>query len=142
MTIYSDGACSGNPGPAGLGVVLIRGERRTEISGWLGDGTNNIAELRAIEAALLRIEDMATPVDLYTDSSYSIGVLTQGWKAKANIPLVQRIRGIVARFQDLRFHWVRGHVGVEENERADALARTAIENRATEEEDILSEPPL
>lgn len=133
IVAWTDGACSGNPGPAGLGVVLIEAHQRTEISGWLGDGTNNIAELRAIEEALLHIPDPANPVDLYTDSSYSIGVLTKGWKAKANVDLIARIRGVVRRFSSLQMHWVRGHVGTEENECADALARAAVETRQSSE---------
>jgi len=126
---WTDGACSGNPGPAGLGVVLIEAHQRTEISGWLGEATNNIAELRAIEEALLHVPDPAVAVDLYTDSSYSIGVLVKGWKAKANKELIARIRGVVRRFPRLRLHWVRGHVGTEENECADGLARRAVETR-------------
>jgi len=129
IVAWTDGACSGNPGPAGLGAVLIEAHQRTEISGWIGEATNNIAELRAIEEALNHIPDAAMPVDLYTDSSYSIGVLTKGWKAKANKELIERIRGVVRQFTNLQMHWVKGHVGTEENECADELARRAVETR-------------
>ena len=132
IVIYTDGACSGNPGPAGYGVVIMQGETRREISGWIGDGTNNIAELEAIHAAMDQISDRSLVIELHTDSSYSIGVLTKGWKAKANQELIATMKEKVASFQSLRFHWVKGHVGIPENERADELARLAISTKETQ----------
>src|SRR5262244_1793599 len=124
---YTDGACTGNPGPMGIGVVLLSGLHRKEISEYLGPrGTNNIAELTAIERALEAIRDRNRPVIVYSDSSYAIGVLSSGWKAKANRELVERIRALVERFPNLRFVKVAGHAGVAENERCDQLAREAI----------------
>lgn len=126
---YTDGACSGNPGPAGLGVLWIcDGERRTA-SEYLGHATNNIAELRAIECALLGVDDRSRPLELYTDSQYAIGVLTKGWKAKANKELIASIRVLASEFVALRFHHVRGHSGDPCNEAVDALARAAIDSR-------------
>lgn len=124
--IYADGACSGNPGPAGVGVVLQDGARRRELSSFLGQGTNNIAELTAILEAADAIDDATRPVRMHTDSRYAIGVLTLGWKAKANVPLVQRAKQALARFADLEIIHVPGHAGVPLNERADALAVQAV----------------
>jgi ribonuclease HI len=123
---WTDGACSGNPGPAAIGVVLVCGDRRKEISEYLGEGTNNIAELSAVKRALESIRDRKRTVYLYSDSSYVIGLLKSGWKARANRELVEAIRALRARFPDLRLVKVAGHSGVKENERADALARDAI----------------
>src|SRR5690606_17377311 len=89
---YADGACSGNPGPAGLGVVLIEGDARRELSEYLGRATNNVAELMAILRVAEAVTDKDRPLHIYTDSSYAIGVLTKGWKAKANVELVAQVR--------------------------------------------------
>lgn len=131
IVIYTDGACTGNPGPAGIGVVILDGPERREISEYLGQGTNNIAELTAIERALEAVnpQGRGRPVLVHSDSSYAIGLLSKGWKAKANADLVTRIRGLARSFGDLRFVKVRGHSGVAENERCDELARTAINRR-------------
>jgi ribonuclease HI len=132
IVVYTDGACTGNPGPAGIGVVILDGKQRREISEYLGQGTNNIAELAAIERALEAVAapDRARPVLVHSDSSYAIGLLSKGWKAKANGELVARIRDLARGFSDLRFVKVRGHSGVAENERCDELARRAIDRRA------------
>lgn len=127
--VWTDGACSGNPGPAGLGVVIIDGEQRRELSEYLGEGTNNIAELMAILRGLEEVTDKRRPVIVYSDSAYSIGLLTQNWKAKANTELVMRLRALTKQFADLRFVKVAGHAGVELNERVDELARSAITRR-------------
>lgn len=132
IVLYTDGACSGNPGPAGLGVMMQDGEKKRELSGYLGVATNNIAELDAIRQGLMLIADKQRPVDLYTDSNYAIGVLTKGWKAKANTELVEEIRDLLEDFRNIRFHWVRGHMGHDGNERADELARLAIEKKKTQ----------
>ncbi len=130
IIVYTDGACTGNPGPAGLGAVIMDGDGREELSEYLGAGTNNIAELSAILRALevLDTDDArARPIRIHTDSSYSIGVLTKNWKAKANQELIAKLRDLAAKFRYLQFVKVKGHSGVPENERADELARQAIE---------------
>ena len=127
--VWTDGACTGNPGPAGLGVVVLDGAQRHERSEYLGHGTNNIAELTAVLRGLELITDRQRPVLVYTDSSYAIGVLSMGWKAKANVELVAEIRAAIATFRDVRFVKVPGHAGVPENERCDELARNAITSR-------------
>lgn len=130
VLVYCDGACSGNPGPAGLGVVMLWDDHRKELSEFLGHGTNNIAELTAI----LRAVEGAPPgrrIELYTDSTYSIGVLTKGWKAKANKELITDIRNALMVHGKVALHHVKGHAGVELNEVADGLAVAAVEARAT-----------
>jgi ribonuclease HI len=123
---WVDGACTYNPGPAGIGIVLICGRHRKEISGCLGRGTNNVAELAAAIVALRAIRDPERRVRLLTDSAYVHGLITLGWKPKANRALVRTLRAEAARFPHLEVVHVPGHAGVPENERADALAREAI----------------
>ena len=135
LELWTDGACSGNPGPMGIGVVAIDGAKRRELSEYLGVGTNNIAELTAIERALDAADDAtgndrARRMRVYTDSAYSIGVLSKGWKAKANQELVARIRRRLAEYPNVEFVKVSGHAGVPENERCDELARAAVDRRA------------
>ncbi len=127
---YTDGACSGNPGPAGVGVVLVCGDKRKEISAYIGEGTSNIAELMAVVHALEAIKDRAREVVVHTDSSYTIGVLAKGWKAKKNVELIAKTRALASAFENLKFQWVPGHSGVVENERCDELARAAVKRRA------------
>ncbi len=131
--VWTDGACTGNPGPMGIGVVVIADGRRQELGEYLGLGTNNIAELTAIERGLAMAEKLdrqrSRAVRVYSDSAYSIGVVSQGWKAKANRELVDRLRQHARAFPDLTFVKVAGHAGVPENERCDELARRAIETK-------------
>lgn len=131
IVAYTDGACSGNPGPAGLGVVLIEEGKRRELSEFLGVGTNNIAELTAILRALEHLGRASAPVVMHTDSQYAIGVLTKGWKAKANRQLIAELKERMRNFPRLRFVYVRGHAGVPLNERADELARAAVVAQAS-----------
>jgi len=126
---YTDGACSGNPGPAGCGVVLVSPDGKThEGLEYLGQATNNVAELTAILRALEWIPKSARSIVVRTDSQYAIGVLQKGWKAKANQDLVSRTKDVV-KARHARLLYVPGHQGVALNERADALAREAVERR-------------
>jgi ribonuclease HI len=123
---YTDGACSGNPGPCGLGVVVVKpGGTQAEGYEYLGTGTNNIAELTAIKRAVEAIPAGAHQIVIHTDSKYAIGVLTQGWRAKANAELVAQIKETL-RGRPVRLVYVAGHSGIPLNERADELAREAI----------------
>jgi ribonuclease HI len=124
--VWTDGACTGNPGPASVGVVVIDGAARRELGEYLGLGTNNIAELTAIGRGLALVADPTRPVVVYSDSSYAIGLLSKGWKAKANVELVAALRKQLTGFADVRFVKVKGHAGIIENERCDQLAREAI----------------
>lgn len=130
VLVYCDGACSGNPGPAGLGVVMLFDDRWNELSEFLGHGTNNIAELTAILRAVEKAPE-DRPLAIYTDSTYSIGVLQKGWKAKANKELIAGIKTAIAGHGKVALHYVKGHAGVPLNERADTLAVEAVEARAT-----------
>ncbi len=142
VRIYTDGACSGNPGPGGWGAVLLFGEHRREISGAAPETTNNRMELtaaiRALEALTRR-----SAVDLYTDSTYVKDGITRwlanwkakGWRTASKTPVKNRdlweaLDALSSR-HDVRWHWVRGHAGTAENERADALARTALKEGVT-----------
>lgn len=129
---YTDGACSGNPGPAGAGVVVINPKGAIfESFEWLGNATNNVAELTAIMRALEAIPATAEDLVIHTDSQYAIGVLTKGWRPKANQQLIADIRRLLTTRRNVRIVYVPGHAGVPMNERADALAREAIRTEKT-----------
>ena len=129
ICLYTDGASSGNPGPSGIGVLLRFKNHEKEISKYIGNATNNIAELKAIEAGLSILTNNEIPVIIFTDSSYALGILVRGWKASKNVSLVERIREKVSEFKKIKFIKVKGHDGMLENERADYLATSAIKNR-------------
>lgn len=133
IVVYTDGACSGNPGPAGIGVLLERPDQTVEISEFLGSATNNIAELSAILRALrlLREDDAERSIHLYTDSGWSLGVLVGGWKAKANLELLDEIRTEMTKFPRLELLKIRGHAGHPGNEEADRLATQATRREAS-----------
>jgi len=130
---FTDGACKGNPGPAGAGaVVKLADGRLMEEGRFLGVATNNVGELTAIGMALDLLEQAMVSredhVVIFTDSSYSRGVLTQGWKAKANKELIELIKVRLSVWSRLKINWVAGHAGIPENERADELAGQAVED--------------
>jgi ribonuclease HI len=129
IEIWTDGACSGNPGPMGIGVVVIDGATRREKGEYLGLGTNNIAELTAIGRGIDLSGGGGRKLRVYTDSSYAIGVLSKGWKAKANQELIAQLKRQIAPL-DVQFVKVAGHAGVPENERCDELAREAVNGRS------------
>ncbi len=125
--IFTDGASSGNPGHSGIGVLMHYGKHEKEISRYIGVATNNIAELEAIRTGLLEVKKRDIPVKIYTDSSYAHGLLSLGWKATKNTGLVCEIRDLIKKFKNLRIVKVKGHCGVEQNEKADKLATSAIQ---------------
>jgi ribonuclease HI len=128
---YTDGACSGNPGPAGSGVVLVSPKGKMfEGFEYLGEATNNVAELTAILRAVEWLPGPASGVVVHTDSQYAIGVLQKGWRAKVNQDLVARTKRAVET-RGARLVYVPGHSGVPLNERADELAREAILRRGS-----------
>ena len=130
ICIYTDGASSGNPGPAGIGVLLQYGAHEKQISRFIGNATNNIAELMAIKTGLAEVKNPQLPVRLFTDSAYAAGVLGKGWKPKKNQELILSIIDILKQFKDIKIIKVKGHAGHRENEIADRLATGAIsENR-------------
>jgi ribonuclease HI len=137
VTIHTDGACSGNPGPGGWGVILQWNGHTRELKGGEAHTTNNRMELTA---AIVALEALKRPceVDLHTDSEYLRQGITDwisgwkrnGWRTTArkpvrNVDLWQRLDAAVNR-HTVHWHWVRGHAGHDLNERADELAREAI----------------
>jgi ribonuclease HI len=126
ICLFTDGASRGNPGPSGIGVLLRYGEHEKEISKYIGNATNNIAELKAIEAGLSALRKTDIPVRLFTDSKYAYGLLVLNWKARKNQEVVESIKRIMDRFKDLQIIKVKGHSGHPGNERADYLATSAI----------------
>lgn len=128
IQIFTDGASAGNPGPSGIGVLLRFGDHEKEISEYIGVTTNNVAELKAIQAGLSALKRTALPVQIFTDSSYAYGVLALGWKARANLELIDSIKKTMRKFKDVRIFKVKGHAGHKENERADFLATSAIKH--------------
>jgi len=141
VIIYTDGACSGNPGPGGYGVVLLHKGHRKELSGGEAQTTNNRMETLA---AIIGLEALKEPcqVDIYSDSKYVVDAIQKGWARRwqannwkrnkkdpaLNPDLWQRLLDLLDT-HDVNFHWVKGHAGNTENERCDVLARTAIEQR-------------
>ena len=126
VLVFTDGASSGNPGPSGIGVLMLYKENEKSISRYIGQATNNIAELKAIQAGLLEIKNKNLPVRVFTDSKYAYGVLTLGWKAKKNQELIHAIQEVMATFKNIELVKVKGHAGIPENEKADKLAVAAI----------------
>ncbi|WP_448189102.1 ribonuclease HI [Azospirillum sp. sgz301742] len=137
VDIFTDGACSGNPGPGGWGAILRYDGVEKELCGGEGGTTNNRMELMAAIQALEALKRPMT-VRLYTDSEYVKNGITQwikGWKVRGwktadkkpvkNVDLWQRLDEAAQR-HDIQFHWVRGHAGHPENERADELARRGL----------------
>ncbi|NLL70806.1 MAG: ribonuclease HI [Epulopiscium sp.] len=138
VTIYTDGACSGNPGPGGYGIVLLYHEFRKELFGGEVETTNNRMELLAVIKALEALKEPCQ-VTLYSDSKYVVDAIEKGWvfkwkknswmrnkKEKAlNVDLWERLLPLLD-FHAVRFVWVKGHADNVENERCDFLARQFI----------------
>jgi ribonuclease HI len=137
VKIFTDGACSGNPGPGGWGVVLRFDSKEKELKGGEAVTTNNRMELMAAISALEALKRDCS-VDMFTDSNYLKDGITKwihGWRRNGwrtaekkpvkNAELWQRLDAALGRHQ-IRWHWVRGHAGHAENERADALAREGM----------------
>ena len=138
VTIYTDGACSGNPGPGGWGVLFRYGDTEKELCGGEAETTNNRMELMAAIKALSTLK-RPMEVDLYTDSTYVRDGITKwihnwkrnGWRTAAKKPvknadLWQTLDEALARHA-VNWHWVKGHAGHPDNERADMLARKGLE---------------
>ncbi len=139
VTIYADGACLGNPGPGGYGVVLIYGENRKELSGGFRLTTNNRMELMAAITGLETVKGKCV-VTLYTDSQYVVNAVEKGWARRWKANGWKRTKTEKAQNPDLwerllkacdgheaTFVWVRGHAGIPENERCDQLSKEAAQ---------------
>jgi len=138
VTIYTDGACSGNPGPGGWGAILRFGAHEKELNGGEFETTNNKMELTAAIEALNALKEPCL-VNLHTDSQYVKGGITgwiegwkrNGWKTSAKKPVkneeLWRALEQARDRHDVSWHWVKGHAGHPDNERADELARQGME---------------
>ena len=140
VTIYTDGACSGNPGPGGWGSILMMGDNKKEISGGKKDTTNNVMELTAVIEAL-KLLKRPCKVDLYSDSAYVVNAFLQNWiwgwikngwqnsnkEEVKNKELWQELLSLT-KIHDVTFHKVKGHADNEHNNRCDELARNAIKS--------------
>ena len=140
ITIYTDGACSGNPGPGGWGAILMLGDHKKEISGGSKETTNNIMELTAVIQAL-RLVKRPCKIKLYSDSAYVVNGFLQGWiynwikknwktadgKPVKNKELWEELYNFT-KIHEIEFIKVKGHADNEYNNRCDELAREAIQN--------------
>lgn len=124
VLIYCDGACVPNPGAMGIGVVLISGDHRREISEYIGLGTNQAAEIHAARRGL-EVLRMPCNVTVISDSQYLVRTMNGDWKAKTNLEAWGALQ-TVANQHDVEWVWVKGHNGTADNERADQLANDAV----------------
>ena len=137
ITIYTDGACSGNPGIGGWGAVIIKEKKITHLSGGLDETTNNQMELTAAIKALEYFKE-PEKISIHTDSKYVMNGIESwinnwkknGWKTASKKPVknvdLWKILDELAAKHDITWHWVKGHAGNVDNERADELARQGI----------------
>lgn len=137
VTIYTDGACLGNPGPGGYGVVLLFGAHRKELSGGFRRTTNNRMELLAVVVGLRSLKEPCRAT-VYSDSQYVVNSIEKGWAARwrsngwkrnrtekaINADLWEQLLELCEK-HDVKMVWVRGHSGVKENERCDQLSVAA-----------------
>ena len=138
VVIYTDGACSGNPGPGGYGTILVYGSFRKEISGGSTNTTNNRMELQGVIEGLSMLNQSCV-VDVFSDSRYVVDAVEKGWvynwkkknwmqdktTPRLNADLWKVLLELLEKHK-VAFHWIRGHSGHVENERCDELARKAI----------------
>lgn len=133
ITVYTDGAARGNPGPGGYGVVMMAGHHRKEIAEGFRNTTNNRMELLAVIVALETAKGDGHEITVYSDSKYVVDAVNKGWvfgwqkkyfKGKKNVDLWQRFLRIYPK-NKVTFIWVKGHADIPENERCDALAVAA-----------------
>lgn len=136
VTIYTDGAAKGNPGPGGYGTVLLFGQHRKELSEGFRETTNNRMELLAVIKGLEALKKTNLNVTIYSDSKYVVdsvekkwvfGWKKKGFKGKKNVDLWLRFLPLYG-IQNIKFVWVKGHAGIPENERCDELAVMAAES--------------
>ena len=142
ITIFTDGACSGNPGPGGFGVIMRCGNLEKEISEGYANTTNNRMELLAVITGLEAIKWDKADVTIWSDSSYVVDAVEKGWvfawerkgfAKKANPDLWMRFLAVYHR-HTVRFQWIRGHNGHPENERCDRMAVAASQSSDLKED--------
>jgi ribonuclease HI len=137
ISVYTDGAAKGNPGPGGYGAVMISGKHRAEFSEGFRLTTNNRMELLSVIVALERIKNVPSEVEVWSDSKYVVDSVEKGWvfgwekknfAKKKNEDLWQRFLNIYRKHK-VKFHWIKGHAGHQENEICDQLAVEASESK-------------
>lgn len=147
VTIYTDGACSGNPGKGGYGVVMLYGAARKELSGGFLKTTNNRMEVLAVIKGLEALKEPCD-VKIYSDSKYVVDAIEKGWVTKwrsngwmrnkkekaSNVDLWERLSELL-KIHKVVFIWVKGHADNPENERCDQLAREAIQKNTLENDE-------
>ncbi|KAF5072968.1 Ribonuclease HI [anaerobic digester metagenome] len=147
IVIYTDGACSGNPGAGGYGAVMLYGTARKELSGGYRKTTNNRMEVLAVIKGLEALKEPCS-VKLYSDSKYVVDAIEKGWAKKwrsqgwmrnnkekaSNVDLWERLLALLEIHQ-VSFIWVKGHADNPENERCDQLARAAIQKNTLENDE-------
>jgi ribonuclease HI len=127
VDLYVDGACSGNPGPAGVGIILKHDGKRREFWMAIGDATNNIAEIRAvIEGIKLLKAPELTDLTVYTDSQLVEGLLVRGWKPRCNRELAEEMKALARQCGGFKVVKVKAHNGIRENEACHILAQVAV----------------
>lgn len=148
VILYTDGACSGNPGAGGWGAILMYGEHTRELNGYEAETTNNRMEIMAVIAGLERLK-FPCEVDVYSDSAYTVNAFNEGWiygwqksnwkksdgKAVLNVDLWERLLALTHTHK-VTFHKVKGHADNEFNNRCDFLARQAIAQYREEAEQV------
>ena len=131
VKIYTDGSVYPNPGPCAAGVILLYGVHLHRYAEYLGQGTNNVAELTAILRGLQLVVNKSLPVSLWSDSQYAVNSANGVFNGVNNQDLIRQVRMEMSKFSDLNICWMRGHQGHEWNEEADrlaGLARVGAEN--------------
>ena len=135
VELYTDGACSGNPGPAGIGIVLKSGKLRKELSLSIGETTNNVAEIMAVvEGIQLLKKPLQTEVVIYTDSQLVEGFLVKDWEPQCNQMLVEKMRIVVNQCHSFKVVKVKGHSRIPENELCHRLAQSAAKKASLKPE--------
>ncbi len=148
VQIYTDGACSGNPGPGGYGTILKFGDKVKELSAGYQNTTNNRMELRAVISGLEALKEPCK-VEIFSDSKYIVDAVNKGWAKRwrangwrrnkkemaLNIDLWEKLLALIEK-HDCSFNWVKGHAGHPENERCDTLAVEAAHGSNLPEERI------
>lgn len=149
ITIYTDGAASGNPGPGGYGVVLKSGKHYKELSDGFRLTTNNRMELLAVIIALEELKITGSEVEVFTDSRYVCDAVEKGWlfdwekkdfKKKKNPDLWKRFLKIYRKHK-VKFTWVKGHANITENERCDLLAVQASKQKNLKPDTVYEQEP-
>jgi len=129
VKVYTDGACIGNPGPMGVGIMLECDGHRLKTGKYVGQGTNNRAEIIAVIEAFKTIKRKDIHVILHTDSQLVYGYLTEGWKAKKNKELVEEMKKLATQFAKFEVVKVKAHADDPLNNEVDKLARMAAKKK-------------